>query len=113
MVVENLSVQYGTAVLYEPYHFDSLVSSFAGPCVSHVTDGFDFQAVYQTVPLGSGLATPESKCKSRATLSSCTDSSHVLLMCTDLDSESSIRQTVSKLLPGTRLTVLSLCEHKV
>ncbi len=109
----ELPVQYGIPVLYQPSHFDSFVSSFAGPSVSHVTDGVVFQAVRETVPLGSGLATPVSKCKSTATLSSCAESSHVVLMCSDLDSESTVRQTAAQLLPGTRLTVLSLCEHKV
>ena len=92
---DDLPVQYGTAVLYEPSHFDSLVSSFAGPSVSHVTDGVVFQAVCQTVPLGSGLATLEFKCKSTATPLSCvSDSAHVLLMCSDFNSESTVRQTV-------------------
>ena len=58
---DDLPVQYGIAVLYEPSHFDSLVSSFAGPSVSHVTDGVVCHAVCEGVPLGSGLATPCSE----------------------------------------------------
>ena len=108
----ELHVQYGIPVLYQPSHFDSLVSSFAGLAITHVTDGVVFHAVCEDVPLGSGLATPEFK--STATPLSCvSDSAHVLLMCSDLNSESTVRQTVLQLLPGTRLTVLSVCENKV
>ncbi len=67
----------------------------------------------KTVPLGSGLATPESLCKSTATLSSCTEASHVLLFADGLDRDCTVRQLASKLLPGTRLTILPCPEHKV
>ena len=63
----ELHVQYGIPVLYQPSHFESLVSSFAGLAISHVTDGVVCHAVCEDVPLGSGLATPEFKCKSTAT----------------------------------------------
>ena len=71
-------------------------------------------AVCEDVPLGSGLATPEFKGKSTATPLSCvSDSAHVLLMCSDFNSESTVRQTVLQLLSRTKLIVLSVCEHKV
>ena len=104
------NVQYGIPILYLPEHFMAHLSSFADVSVSHVTDGL---TLYKTEPLGSGLATPESLCKSPASLSTCTETSHVLLYCDGLDRECTVRQLVSKLLPGTRLTILSLPEHKV
>jgi hypothetical protein len=75
--------------------------------------GMLLRPVCETVPLGSGLATPESLCKSTATLSSCAETSHVLLFADGLDRECTIRQLAAQLLPGTRLTVLSCPEHKV
>ena len=46
-------------------------------------------------------------------MSTCAETSHVLLFVDGLDIECSVRQLAAQLLPGTRLTVLSLLEHKV
>ena len=58
------NVQYGIPILYLPEHFQAHLSSFADANVTHVSDGLSFKTLCQTVPLGSGLATPESLCKS-------------------------------------------------
>ena len=50
----ELHVQYGIPVLYQPSHFDSLVSSFAGLAITHVTDGVVFHAVCVDVREHSG-----------------------------------------------------------
>ena len=107
------NVQYGLPILYRPEHLQSHLSSFADTNVTHVTDGLTFETLCQSVPLGSGLATPESLCKSAATLSSCAETSHVLLFADGLDRECTVRQLAAQLIPGTRLTVLSCPEHKV
>ena len=67
------NVQYGIPILYLPEHFMAHLSSFADVSVSHVTDGL---TLYKTEPLGSGLATPESLCKSPASLSTCTETNY-------------------------------------
>jgi hypothetical protein len=51
-------------------------------------------------------------CKSAATLSTCAETSHVLLFVSGLDSESTVSQLAAQLLPGTRLTVLSCPENR-
>ena len=106
------NVQYGVPILYRPEHLQAHLSSFADTNVTHVTDGLTFETLCLSVPLGSGLATPESLCNSAATLSSCAETSHVLLFADGLDRECTVRQLASKLLPGTRLTILSCPEHK-
>jgi hypothetical protein len=107
------NVQYREPILYRPEHLQAHLSSFADTNVTHVTDGLTFETLCQSVPLGRGLATPESLCKSAATLSSCAETSHVLLFADGLDRECTVRQLAAQLLPGTRLTVLSCPEHKV
>ncbi len=95
------NVQYGIPILYMPEHFQAHMSSFPDANVTHISDGLSFKTLCQTVPLGSGLATPEPLCKSTATLSSCAETSHVLLFADGLDRECTVRQLAAQLLPGT------------
>jgi hypothetical protein len=106
-------IVYGIPILYEPEHLYSHLSSFSDKNLTHIVHGPCVRTLSQSVCLDSGLATLVNLTENTAALSLFAESSHVLLYVDEHDREFAVKQLVSKLLPGSRLTVLSCPAHKV
>jgi hypothetical protein len=105
------AVQYGLPVLCEVGQFQDYLSVFSDSFMTHIVDGHCVCREFKTSPSASDLASPVCMCKSDAAPLLPASDSHVVLFCNGSDSESTVRQIVSQLLPGTRLTVLSVPAH--
>jgi hypothetical protein len=76
--------------------------------LTHVADGRCVVSEFQSAPVAAGLASQPSARKSVAP-PPCPSATHVLLLCNgSADSTYTVRHTAAQLLPGDRLTVLSV-----
>jgi hypothetical protein len=101
-------VQYGMPIVYDVSHLLDYLSSCFNSTLTHVADGRCVVSEFQSAPVAAGLASQPSACKSVAP-PPCPSATHVLLLCNgSADSTYTVRHTAAQLLPGDRLTVLSV-----
>jgi hypothetical protein len=101
-------VQYGIPIAYDVSHLLDYLCSCFHSTLTHVADGRYVVSEFQTAPVAAGLANQSSVRKSAAS-PPCPSATHVLLFCNgSADSTYTVRHTAAQLLPGDRLTVLSV-----